>query len=81
MHSKSGVSVFPSPVELLHSSPAGLQKPNTLGLLLLMLDLQAGEPDVGLITLLWQNFCDIIIFQYSPVCGSTTWEVWDLIIL
>ena len=25
---------------------------------------QAGEPDMGLRTLLWEKFCDIIIFQF-----------------
>ena len=46
--SKSEVSVSPSPVELLHSCPAGLQSQMLWGLLLLMSDPQAGELDVEL---------------------------------
>ena len=48
MPSKSGVSVFLSPVELLQSSPTGLESHMLWGLLLLMPDPEAGEPDVGL---------------------------------
>ena len=76
--SKSGVSVSPSPVEFLRSNPAGLQSQMLCGLLLLLPDPQAGEPDVGLRTftpvgeLLWYNF---------PVCGSPTQQVRDLILL
>ena len=49
--SKSGVFVFPSPMEFLPSSPAGLQSQMLWGLLLPMSDPQAGEPDMGLRTL------------------------------
>ena len=49
--SKSGVSVSPSPVELLHSCPSGLQSQMLWGFLLPMPDPQGGEPDVGLRTL------------------------------
>ena len=51
--SQSGVSVSPSPVELLHSSAAGLQSQMLWGLLLLMPNPQAEEPEEGLRTLLW----------------------------
>ena len=77
--SKSGISVFPSPVEFLQSRPVGLQSWMLLGLLLLTPDPQAGEPYVGLRVLspvgepLWYN--------YFPVCGSSTQLVWDLIVL
>ena len=77
--SKSGVSVSPNPVELLHSNPAALQSHMFWGLLLTMPDPQAGEPDLGLRTPtpmrepLWYN--------YFPACGSPSWQVWDLIIL
>ena len=49
--SKSGVFVSPSPVELLHSSPTGLQSQMLWGFLLLMPDPQDGEPNMGLRTL------------------------------
>ena len=48
--SKSGISVNPSPVEFLQSSPAGLQSQMLWGLLLLKPDPQTGEPDFGLRT-------------------------------
>ena len=63
--SKRGVSLSPSPVEFLQSSPTGLQSWMLWGLLLPMPDPQAGEPDVGSeLSLLWENFCDIIILQF-----------------
>ena len=62
--SKSGVSVSPSPVEFLQSSPTGLQSQMLWGLLLLIPDPQTREPDVGLeLSLLWDNVCNTIIFQ------------------
>ena len=45
---KSGVSVSLSPVELLQSSPYGLQSQMLLGLLLPIPDLKTGEPNMGL---------------------------------
>ena len=76
--SKSWVSVSPSPVELLRSNPICIQSQMLWGILLLMPDPQAGVPDVGLRTLapmekpLW--------FNYFPVCGLLTQQVWDLIV-
>ena len=46
------------------------------GLFLLMPDPQAGEPDVGL-----SPTGELLRYNCSPVCGSPTWGVWDLIIL
>lgn len=68
--SESGVSVVPSPVGSLGSNTTGFQHHVLWGLLLLLLDPQAGEADMGLRTfsmvgkLLWDN-C-------FPVCGSLT---------
>ena len=74
--SKSGVSVSPSPVELLQSSPAGLHSQMFWGLLLLMPDPQ---PDVGLRALIPVR--ELLWYNYSPVCGSPIQGVWDLIVL
>ena len=46
--SKSGVSVSPRPVELLQSSPAGLQSQMLWALLLPLPGPEAGETNVGL---------------------------------
>ena len=48
---KIGVSVSPSPMELLQSSLIGLQSHMLWGCLLPMLGPQAGEPDIKLRTL------------------------------
>ena len=69
---------FPSPAELLHSSPAGLQS-QMLWELLLMPDIQAGEPHMGLKTLTPVE--EPLRYNYFRVCGSPTWRVWGLIIL
>ena len=47
----SGVYVSPSPMDLLHSNPTGLQCQVFWGLILPMLDPQPGEPDMGFGTL------------------------------
>ena len=71
--SKSGVSVSPSPVEVLWSNTAGFQSQILWGLLLPLLDLQAEKPEVGSeLSLLYNCF---------PVCGLPTQWVWDLILL
>ena len=44
-----------------------------------MPDPQVGEPDMGLRTL--TPVGELLQYNYSPVCGSPTWRVWDLIIL
>ena len=48
---KSGVSASPSPMELLHTSPTGLQCQKLWGLFLPIPDPQAWAPYVGLRTL------------------------------
>ena len=77
--SKNGVSASPSPVELLQSSPAGLQSQMLWGLLPLMPDPQAGEPDMGLRTL--TPVGELLQYNYSPVCGLPTQRLWALFIL
>ena len=77
--SKSGVSVSPSPVEVLQSNPTNLQSLILWEFLLPLPDPQVVKPNVGLRTftpvggLLWYN-C-------SPVCESPTQQLWDLILL
>ena len=61
--SKRGVSVSPSPVELLHLSPTGF----------LCQMLQAGEPDVGFVTL--TPIGEPLWYSYFPVCGLLTWQI------
>ena len=75
---KSGVSVSPCPVELLWSSPAGLQSQMLWGLFLVMSDSQAGEPHMGLRNL--TPVGEILNYNYSPLCVSLSRGVWDLII-
>ena len=76
---QSGVSVSPSPVEVLQSNPTSLQSLILWEFLLLLPNPQIGTPDVGLRTftpvgvLLWYN-C-------SPVCESPTQQLRDLIFL
>ena len=77
--SKSGISVFPSPVEVLQSNPTSLQSLILWEFLSPLLDPQVGKRDSGLRTftpvdgLLWYN-C-------SPVCDSPTQQLWDLTLL
>ena len=64
--------VSPSLVELLHSSTIGFQSQVLWGLLLPMSDPQAGEPDMKLkLSVLWENLCDIIIFQFMSCAPGT----------
>ena len=73
---KSEVSYFPSPVGLLQLSPAGFQSQMLWGLILLVLDLQTGEPDVGLRTLTAVG--EPLQYNYSPgVCCPPKGEVWN----
>ena len=76
--SNSGVSVSPSPVEVLQSNPTGLQSQILWGLLFPLLGPQAGKPDIGL-----RTFTSVGELWYNcfPVCGSPTQRVWDLILL
>ena len=72
--SKNGVSVFTSPV-IKSSWPSRLY---SLGIFVLLMDLQAVKPDVGL-----RNFItvgELLWYYYSLVCGSSTLWVWDLVL-
>ena len=69
---KSGVFVFPIPMELLHTSPA-VPQCQMLWELFPVPDLQAWETDMGLRTLLWVSLYNI---SYFPFCGLPTWQVW-----
>ena len=77
--SKSGVSVSPSPVEVLQSNPASLQSLILLEFLLPLLDPQVGKPDVGLRT--FTPVGGLLWYKFSPLCESPTQQLWDLILL
>ena len=63
--SKSGVSVSLSPVEFLWSRPAGFQSQMLWGLLFPVQTPRLGSLTWGSeLSLLWENFCDIIILQF-----------------
>ena len=75
--SKSRVFVSSSPVELLHSSPADLQKQMLLGFLFPMTEPLAREPDTGIqtLTVVWEP----LWYYYFLVSGSSTQHIGDLI--
>ena len=77
--SKSGVSVSPSPVEVLQSIPTRLQSLIVYEFLLLLPDPQVGKPDVGLRT--FTPVVGLLWYKCSPVCESPTQQLWDLILL
>ena len=77
--SKSGVSVSPSPVEVLQSVPTKLQSLILYEFLLLLPDPQVGKPDVGLRT--FTPVGGLLWYKCSPVCESPTQQLWDLILL
>ena len=71
-------SLCRSPMELLQSSPAGLQSQMVWGLLLQCQTPRLWSLMWGLeLSLLWENFCDIIVLQFV---GRTPGGVWNLII-
>ena len=70
---KNGVSIYPSPMELLHTSPTGLQCQMLLGLFLPVPDPRTWGFDVGLRTLTPVGLCEPVSFQSG---GLPTWEVW-----
>lgn len=74
---KSGVSVFLSPVQLLHSSPIGLQSQMFWGLFLPMPEPQAGGQTWGSEL---RPVVEPLQYNYFPVHGLPTWWVWALII-
>ena len=63
--SKSGVSVSPSPLEVLQSIPARLQSLILWEFLLPLLDPQVGKPDVGLRT--FTPVGGLLWYECSPV--------------
>ena len=71
---KSRLSVSPSPMELLHTSPAGPQGQVLCGLLLPMPDPQAWEPNMGLRTL--PPLGESLRYSYFTVGGLPAWRVW-----
>ena len=77
--SKSGISVSPSPVEVLQSNSASLQSLILWEFLLLFLDPQVGKPDVGLRT--FTPVGGLLWCKCSPVCESPTQQLRDLILL
>ena len=68
--SRSEVSVSPSPVELLCSSPTGLQYQILWGHLLPMPYSQAGEADMRFRTLIPVG--ELLQYSYFPICGPPT---------
>ena len=77
--SKSGVSVSPSPVEVLQSNPTSFQSLILWEFLLLLLYPQVGKPDVGLRT--FTPVGGLVWYNCSPVCESPTQWLWDTILL
>ena len=67
------VSISPSHMELLSTSPTGLQCQMLWGLFLLMLDPQAWGPDVEFRTL--TPVGESLWYSYFPVCGLPTQQV------
>ena len=66
---KSEVSISPSPLGPSKVSPADLRIQMFWGLVFLIQDPCAGEPNVGLrsltpMFLLWENLCNVIILQF-----------------
>ena len=49
------------------------------GLVFLVPELQAAEPDMGLRTLTPVE--ELLQYNYPLICGLPTWGVWDMIIL
>ena len=77
--SKSGVSVSPSPVEVLQSNNASLHNLILWEFLLPLPDPQVGKPDVGLRT--FTPVGGLLWYKCSPVCEPPTQWLWDLILL
>ena len=73
--SKSGVSVSPSPVEVLWSNPASLQSMILWEFFLLLPDPQVGKADMGLRT--FTPVGELLWYKCSPVCESPTQQLRD----
>ena len=69
---KSGISISYSLLALLNVSPTDLQSQMFWGLVFLVQDSWAGEPDMGLRPL--TPLGEPLQCNYPPVCGSPTWE-------
>ena len=54
-------------------------RPGSLGFPVPMLDRQARKPDT--VFRIFTTVCELLWYYSSPVCGSPTWWVWDLISL
>ena len=64
---KIGVSVSPSPVEVLKSNPTGLQGEIPWEFPVHLSDPQAGKPEVGVRT--FTTMGELLWYYCSPVCG------------
>ena len=72
-HLRTGVSVSPSPVELLHSSLLVFKAKSSGGFHLLMPDPQPQEPKMGLRTFTLAR--ESLQYNYFAVCGTPTRDV------
>ena len=77
--SQSGVSVSPSPVEVLQSNRVSLQCLILWEFLLPLPDPQVEKPDVGFRT--FTPVGELLWYKCSPVCESPTQQLWDLVLL
>ena len=71
---KNGVSIFPSSVELLHTSPTDLQHRMLWELFLPMIDPQACVLDMGFRIL--TPVGESLSYSYFQVCMLPTWQIW-----
>ena len=71
-------SVSCSPMEVLWSNSAVLQGQIPWGFPVPLLGPQAGKPDMGIWT--FTTVGELLWYYYSPVCGSPTLQIWDLIL-
>ena len=71
-------SVFPSPLEDLYSNSAGLQGPIPWGFPAPLSGPQARKSDMA--SQIFTTVRELVWYYCSPVCGSPTWQVWNLIL-
>ena len=74
-----GVYVSPRPVECLWLNPSGLQGQIPWEFQVFLSDPQAGKPDMGF--RMFTTVGELLWYYCSPVCGSPTHQVGDLILL
>ena len=75
---RTGVSVYPCPLDDLYSNPAGHQGQIPWGFPVPLSGSQARKSDMA-----FQIFTivqELLWYYCSLVCGSLTWQVWDLIL-